>query len=57
MKILNANNKTVGKVITTKDVNRFDFNGQNIYASSLSHACEIVCNKLGDGHFYLLFTI
>lgn len=63
MKIINENNKVIGEVKQDgKNPFHFRYYGNNsismpVHAVSLSHACAKVCRFLGDGHFYLMFTI
>lgn len=68
MKILNQNNKAIGEVNNVMDgskVKPFVYEYKNysdgervrVYANDEAMACKMVCQKLGEGYFYLLFTI
>jgi hypothetical protein len=63
MKILNRNNKVIGRV--EQDGNKpfnYRYIGCNnitfpVHANDLAAACARVCKFFGEGYFYLLFTI
>lgn len=68
MKILTPDNKAIGEVNNVKvngKVKPFVYEYKNysdgervrIYANDEAMACAMVCKKLGEGYFYLLFTI